>query len=163
MKCTEILTSLYDEFESRATQYLIGLCTNTLGERSIIYSSWSAAVWFRSFTIWLTKKKKNTQLNPTRKPNTRQTLHKISREMPFDILLKTYFLSLINLGTILTLLLLIGHRTTDWFQIGKGERQGCILSPCLFNFYAEYIMRNAGLDEAQAGIKIARRNINTLR
>ena len=49
-----------------------------------------------------------------------------------------------------------GHRTTDWFQIGKGVRQGCILSPCLFNFYAEYIMRNAGLDEAQAGIKIAR-------
>ena len=83
--------------------------------------------------------------------------------MPFDILLKTYFLSLINLGTILTLLLLIGHRTTDWFQIGKGERQGYILSPCLFNFYAEYIMRNAGLDEAQAEIKIARRNINNLR
>ena len=56
-----------------------------------------------------------------------------------------------------------GHGTTDWFQIGKGVCQGCILSPCLFNFYAEYIMRNAGLDEAQAGIKIARRNINTLR
>ena len=53
-----------------------------------------------------------------------------------------------------------GHGTTDWFQIGKGVRQGCILSPCLFNLYAEYIMRNAGLDEAQAGIKIARRNIN---
>ena len=52
------------------------------------------------------------------------------------------------------------HGTTDWFQIGKGVRQGCILSPCLFNFYAEYIMRNAGLEEAQAGIKIARRNIN---
>ena len=50
-----------------------------------------------------------------------------------------------------------------WFQIGKGVRQGCILSPCLFNFYAEYIMRNAGLEEAQAGIKIARRNINNLR
>ena len=48
-----------------------------------------------------------------------------------------------------------GHGTTDWFQIGKGARQGCILSPCLFNFYAEYIMRNAGLEEAQAGIKIA--------
>ena len=56
-----------------------------------------------------------------------------------------------------------GHGTTDWFQIGKEVRQGCLLSPCLFNFYAEYIMRNAGLDEAQAGIKIARRNINNLR
>ena len=56
-----------------------------------------------------------------------------------------------------------GHGTTDWFQIGKGARQGCILSPCLFNFYIEYIMRNAGLEEAQAGIKIARRNINNLR
>ena len=56
-----------------------------------------------------------------------------------------------------------GHGTTEWFQIGKGVRQGCILSPCLFNFYAEYIMRNAGLEEAQAGIKIARRNINNLR
>ena len=51
-----------------------------------------------------------------------------------------------------------GHGTTDWFQIGKGVRQGCILSPCLFNLYAEYIMRHAGLDEAQAGVKIARRN-----
>ena len=56
-----------------------------------------------------------------------------------------------------------GHGTTNWFQIGKGVRQGCILSPCLFNFYAEYIMRNSGLDEAQAGIKIAGRNINNLR
>ena len=56
-----------------------------------------------------------------------------------------------------------GHGTTDAFQIGKGVRQGCILSPCLFNFYAEYIMRNAGLDEAQAGIKIAGRNINNFR
>ena len=57
----------------------------------------------------------------------------------------------------------IGPGTTDWFQIGKGVCQGCILSPCLFNFYAEYIMRNAGLEEAQAGIKIARRNLNHLR
>ena len=56
-----------------------------------------------------------------------------------------------------------GHGTADWFQIGKGVRQGCILSPCLFNFYAEYIVRNAGQEEAQAGIKIARRNINSLR
>ena len=55
------------------------------------------------------------------------------------------------------------HGTTDWFQIGKGVRQGCILSPCLFNLYAEYIIRNTGLDEAQAGIKIAGRNINSLR
>ena len=56
-----------------------------------------------------------------------------------------------------------GHGTTDWFQIGKGVRQGCVLSPCLFNLYTEHIMRNAGLDEAQDGIKIARRNINNLR
>ena len=56
-----------------------------------------------------------------------------------------------------------GHGTTDWFQIGKRVRQGCILSPCLFNFYVEYIMRNAGLEEAQAGIKTAGRKINNLR
>ena len=56
-----------------------------------------------------------------------------------------------------------GHGTTDWFQIGKGVRQGCILLPCLFDLYAEYIMRNAGLEDAQAGIKIAGRNINKLR
>ena len=55
-----------------------------------------------------------------------------------------------------------GHGTTDWFQIGKGEHQSCILSPCLFNLYAEYIMRNTGLEEAQAGIKIAGRNINNV-
>ena len=56
-----------------------------------------------------------------------------------------------------------GHGTTDWFQIGKGVHQGCILSPCLFNLYAQYIMRSTGLDESQAGIKIAGRNINNLR
>ena len=56
-----------------------------------------------------------------------------------------------------------GHETTDWFKIGKGVRQDCILSPCLFNLYTEYIMRNAGLEEAQAGIKIAGRNIHHLR
>ena len=56
-----------------------------------------------------------------------------------------------------------GHRTTDWFQIGKGVRQGYILSPCFFNFYEEYIMRNSGLEEAQIGIKIARRNINNFK
>ena len=56
-----------------------------------------------------------------------------------------------------------GHETTDWFQTGKGVHQGCILSPCFFNFYAEYIMRNAGLEKAQAGIKIAGRNLNNLR
>ena len=56
-----------------------------------------------------------------------------------------------------------GHRTTDWFEIGKGVHQGCTLSPCLFNFYVEYIMRNAGLDEAEARIKIARRNIYNLK
>ena len=55
-----------------------------------------------------------------------------------------------------------GYRTADWFQIGKGVRQGCILSPCLFNLYAEYIMQNAGLDEAQAGIKTSRRNSNLI-
>ena len=56
-----------------------------------------------------------------------------------------------------------GHGTSDWFQIGKGVHQGCLLSPCLFNLYAEYIMRKAGLDETEAGIKIARRYINNLR
>ena len=56
-----------------------------------------------------------------------------------------------------------GHGTTDWFQIGKGEHQGCILSPCLFNLYPEYIFQNARLDDAQAGIKIAGKNINSLR
>ena len=59
--------------------------------------------------------------------------------------------------------IITGHGTTDWFQTGKGAHQGCILSPCLFNLYAEYIMKNAGLEEAQAGIKIVRGNINNLR
>ena len=70
---------------------------------------------------------------------------------------------LINLYTDQEATVRTGHGTTDWFQIGKGVGQGCILSPCLFNLYAEDIMRNAGLDETQAGIKIARRNINNLR
>ena len=68
-----------------------------------------------------------------------------------------------NLYTSQEAIVRTGHGITDWFQIGKGVRQGCILSPCLFNLYAEYIMRNAGLEEAQAEIKIARRNINNLR
>ena len=68
-----------------------------------------------------------------------------------------------NLGAVQEEKVRTGHGTTDWFQIGKGICQGCILSPCLFNLYAEYIMRNPGLEEAQAGIKIARRNINNLR
>ena len=68
-----------------------------------------------------------------------------------------------NLCTVQEATFRTGHTTMDWFQIGKGVRQGCILSPCLFNLYAEYIMRNAGLDEAQAGIKISRRIINNLR
>ena len=68
-----------------------------------------------------------------------------------------------NLDTCQEATVRTGHGTTDWFQIGKGIRQGCILSPCIFNFYAEYIMRNARLDETQAGIKIAGGNINNLR
>ena len=70
---------------------------------------------------------------------------------------------LTNLYADLEAIVRTGHGTTDWFQIGKGVRQGCILSPCLFNSYAEYIMRNTGLEEAQAGIKISGRNINDLR
>ena len=70
---------------------------------------------------------------------------------------------LINLYACQEATVRIGHGTTDWFQIGKGLCQGCILSPCLFNFYVEYTLRNAGLEEAQAGIKIAGRNINNLR
>ena len=75
---------------------------------------------------------------------------------PLDLLLRSLYAG--QEATVRT-----GHGTTDWFQIGKGVCQGCILSPCLFNLYAEYIMRNAGLDEGQAGIKIAGRNINNLR
>ena len=79
---------------------------------------------------------------------------KIQKEMGIpDHLLKNLYL--VQEATVRT-----GHGTTDWFQIRKGARQDCILSPCLFNFYAEYIMRNAGLDEAQAGIKNSGRNIN---
>ena len=73
----------------------------------------------------------------------------------------TFFLRILYAGQ--EAIVRTGHGTTDWFHIGKGVRQGSVLSPCLFNFYAEYIMRNAGLEEAQAGIKIARRNINNLR
>ena len=72
----------------------------------------------------------------------------------------TYYLRNLYAGQEVTVR--TGHRTTNWFQIGKGVCQGCILSPCLFNLYAEYIMQNAGLEEEQAGIKIARRNINNL-
>ena len=81
-------------------------------------------------------------------------LGKILKDMgtPYHL---TYFLGHLYAGQEATVR--TGHGTTDWIQIGKGVRQGCMLSPCLFNFYAEYIMRNTGLDEAQAGIKIARR------
>ena len=74
-----------------------------------------------------------------------------------------YWCLLKNLYAVQEATVRTGHGTTDWFQIGKGERQGCILSPCLFNLYAGYIMRNSGLEEAQTGIKIAGRNINNLR
>ena len=79
----------------------------------------------------------------------------------FYLICKSYLLRNLYAGQEATVQ--TGHETTDWFQIGKGVHQGCILSPCLFNLYAEYIMRNTGLEEAQAGIKIARRNINNLR
>ena len=87
-------------------------------------------------------------------------LWKILKEMGTPDLL-TYLLKNLYVGQEVTVR--TGHETTDWFQIGKGVRQGCILSPCLFNFYAEYIIRNAGLEETQAGIKITGRNINNLR
>jgi len=79
-------------------------------------------------------------------------------ENPMNSMKRQYFLYSGQEATVRT-----GHGTTDWFQIGKGACQGCILSPCLFNLYAEYIMRNTELDEAQTGIKIARRNISNLR
>ena len=78
-------------------------------------------------------------------------------------LIKTYTLISFNIKALVEATVRTGHETTDWFQIGKRVHQGCMLSPCLFNSYAEYIMRNAGLEEAQAGIKIAWRNINNLR
>ena len=84
---------------------------------------------------------------------------KILKEMGIPDVL-TYLLKNLYVGQEVTVR--TGHRTTDWFQIGKGVRQGCILSPCLFNFYAEYIMQNARLDEGPAGIKTARININNL-
>ena len=87
-------------------------------------------------------------------------LWKILKEMGIPDQL-TYLLRNLYAGQEITVR--TGHGTTDWFQIGKGVHQGCILSPCLFNLYAEYIIRNAGLDEAQAGIKIARRSTNNLR
>ena len=87
-------------------------------------------------------------------------LWKILKEMGIPDQL-TYLLRNLYAGQEITVR--TGHGTADWFQIGKGVHQGCILSPCLFNLYAGYIMRNAGLDEAQAGIKIARRSTNNLR
>ena len=87
-------------------------------------------------------------------------LWEIVKEMGIQDYL-TYFLRNLYLGQEATVK--TGHGTVDWFRIGKGVHQGCILSPCLFNLYAEYIMQNAWLDEAQAGIKISGRNINSLR
>ena len=87
-------------------------------------------------------------------------LWKILKEMEIAVHLTSF---LINLHIGQETMIRTRHGTADWFQIGKGVHQGCILSPCLFNFYAEYIVRNAGLEEAQAGMKIAGRNINNLR
>ena len=89
-----------------------------------------------------------------------KNLWKIQKEMgiPHQLTCLLRNLYVVQEATVRT-----GHKTTDWFQIRKGVRQGCILSPCLFSFYAEYVMRNAGLEEAQTGIKIAGRNINNLR
>ena len=95
--------------------------------------------------------------------------HWKSRRVPEKHLLLFYWLRHSSKGflpTVVDILVIwvrTGHETTYWFQIGKGVHEGCILSPCLFNFYAEYVMRNAGLEEAQAGIMTAGRNINNLR
>ena len=96
----------------------------------------------------------------SRKTEDHDKLWKILKEMGISDHL-TYLLRNLYAGQEATVR--TGHGTTDWFQIGKRVHQGCILSPCLFNLYAEYIIRNSGLDEAQAGIKIAGRNINNLR
>ena len=90
-------------------------------------------------------------------------LWKILKEMTWKILKDHLTFLLKNLYAGQEETVRTGHGTTDWFQIGKGVHQGCILSPCLFNLYAEYIKRNAGLEETQTGIKIAGRNINNLR
>ena len=117
---------------------------------------------------WIVEKARNSQktstsaLLTTLKPLTVwiTTNWKILQEMeipdPLTCLLRYFYAG--QEATVKT-----GHGTTNWFQIGKGVHQGCILSPCLFNLYAEYIMRNTGLEEAQAGIQIAGRNINNLR
>ena len=97
---------------------------------------------FIDYTVWITTKWK--------------ILKEMGTSDPLTCLLRNLYAG--QEATVRT-----GHGTTDWFQIGKGVCQGCILSPCLYNLYAEYIMRNAGLEEAQAGIKIAGRNINNLR
>ena len=117
----------------------------------------------RCFTIWATKRKTSTSaLLTTPKPLTvwiTTNCENSSRDgntRPRDLPPEKSFSG--QEATVRT-----GHGTIDWFQIGKGICQGCILSPCLFNLYAEYIMRNAGLEEAQAGVKIAGRNINDLR
>ena len=113
---------------------------------------------------WIIEKAREFQKNidlcfmPKPLCGSQQTVENSSRDgntRPPDLLLRNWYAG--QEATVRT-----GHGTTDWFQIGKGVRPGCILSPCLFNFYAEYIMRNAGLEEAQAGIKIAGRNINNL-
>ena len=94
-------------------------------------------------------------------PGSQQTVENSKRNGNVYIIIYAYLYTHIYTGQEATVR--TGHGTTDWFQIGKRVHQGCILLPCLFNIYAEYIMRNAGLDEAQPGIKIAGRNTNSLR